>query len=874
MKKILLTLAVICMLCACKTEKHPATHFQWLNSRAGCISNDWQFQYQGEWYPATVPGNIHTDLLANGLIPDPYYGTNEDSVQWVADSVWTYRLLFDANCGEEKHIYENHWLVFEGLDTYAEVWLNGSILHSFDQDYTEYKLNNMFREWRFAISDLLKEKDNELVVKFFPSVPFEQSTAAQLPCQLPDNRVFTRKAQYESGWDWGPKLITCGIWKSVRIEHFSDLKLEDTYIYDVEPTLDSNGSWKTMVQLTVKSLVPTKRKCTVKVKVYDENGLCTKVEDNVRLEFDDNTVKIPVTIQHPRLWWPNGMGKQHLYTYVVKVMDNNKETEATVQHGLRTIDLVREPDSIGESFAFKVNGKPFYARGADWIPASSFVGTISTSPGDDIYFERLNDCAKVNMNMLRVWGGGIYESDAFYHYCDQLGLLVWQDFMFACNLYPANKAFLQNVKLEADHQLRRLRNYSCIAVLCGNNEVHNGLEDWGWQESLHYDDAINAKLHADYTALFEELLPKEVQEFMPGTPYVHSSPVYGWGHPECCTHGCSHYWGVWWGEQPFDVWKEKTGRFMSEYGFQAYPEMATIATFAPEEQWQLTSPILRNHQKHGRGIEIISKAMQEELGNAPAHNLADFTYQSQLVQAIGIRRAIDAHRIQHDRCSGTLTWQVNDCWPVASWSSIDYTGKWKALHYQFKEAFQNVTLCVDPQDHYLKNDIYAVNDSLKEVKAQIRWQLKSMDGLDLLPQPKTKTVTLPAFSSTKVLSLSVDDLPQIPEAKQVDYAILQLLVDNRVMAERVIFFTNVGNLRLLHGNINQSVKHHGDFSEITLTSKTLQYGVFISSDNPDVSYSDNYFILLPNQPKTVYALYEPEKMGTEVPNFSVKCFGR
>ena len=469
--RLILTLLLpLLLFMGCKTDKMPATHVQSLESKSGCISNNWQFQYQGQWYPATVPGNIHTDLLANNLIPDPFFGTNEDSVQWVSDSTWTYRLVFD------------------GLDTYAEVWLNGQLLKSMDKEEDATLLNNMFRQWRFYVTDVLKKKGNELLVRFYPTVPRDSAAASQLSYKLPDTRVFTRKAQYQSGWDWGPKLNTCGIWKNVRLESFNDLKMGDVYAYDTEPSFDTAGTWKSAVQVDVLS-GKKHNKCTVQIEVFDEDGLCAKVKERVKLDYGENRFTVSVPIHHPKLWWPNGMGGQHLYTYVITVSDKKQEAQYTLRHGFRTVELVREKDKIGESFAFKVNGKTCFMRGADWIPASSYPGTLNTPEGSDVYYRLLHDAAEVNMNMIRVWGGGIYENDAFYNYCDELGLLVWQDFMFACNPYPGDKAFLDNVDFEALHQLKRLRNHPCIALYCGNNEVHNGLEDWGWQTALGWSDA-------------------------------------------------------------------------------------------------------------------------------------------------------------------------------------------------------------------------------------------------------------------------------------------------------------------------------------------------------------------------------------------------
>ena len=853
---LLITLFIALLFMGCKTDKMPATRVQSLDSKSGCITHNWQFQYQGQWYPATVPGNIHTDLLANKLIPDPFFGTNEDSVQWVADSGWIYRLIFDADCAGAGQSYENHWLVFDGLDTYAEVWLNGQKLHSMDKGDTTL-LDNMFRRWRFCVDDVLKEKDNKLIVNFFPIIPYEEVEAEKLPYKLPDNRVFSRKAQYMSGWDWGPKLITCGIWKNVRLESFHDLKLENVYVADTKPTFDTIGSWETEVQVWVKSL-EEKKKCTVRVEVFDENGLCAKVEKRVKLDYDENLVKIPVSITHPKLWWPNGMGDQHLYTYSVTIMDRKQADQRTVCHGLRTVELVREQDSIGESFAFKVNGKPFFARGADWIPASSYPGTLNTAEGSDVYYRLLHDAADVNMNMIRVWGGGIYENDAFYKCCDELGLLVWQDFMFACNPYPGDKAFLQNVSYEADELLRRLRNHPCIALYCGNNEVHNGLEDWGWQTALGWSDAQYKQLFEDFNQLFEKMLAERVHECHSAVPYISSSPTFGWGHPECCTHGCSHYWGVWWGEQPFSIWWEKTGRFMSEYGFQSYPEMATIETFTTPEDRKLGSPALNNHQKHGRGVEIIKKAMKEEFGYTRTDDLDEFAYVSQLVQALGIRQAIDAHRSQHDKCAGTLYWQLNDCWPVASWSSIDYTGRWKALHYRLREAFANVVVTAHVNDNQ-SVDFYLVNDSLSSVKGMLKITAMALDG-SKSQELVSKQVSVSPDNSKLVATCNSAELKGL-RADQV-CLVAQFEHNGKVLAEKVCFFVKPGQLKHQRNEIRQELKCFGDHFELTLTCPTFCYGVQVrETTGKDVRWSDNYFNLLPNVPKTIYGYYDVQMDG-------------
>ena len=746
---LLLSLALlpILFLSCHRADKRTSTEeVRYLNSKFGCISNDWEFSCQGQWYSATVPGNIHDDLLRHHLIPDPFYGTNEDSVQWVSDSIWTYRLFFDKDCAGSRD-FDHHQLVFEGLDTYAEVFLNGQKLTATDGTA---RPDNMFRRWTFDVTGKLKDKDNELRVCFQPSVPIERAAAEALPYQLPDSRVFSRKAQYESGWDWGLKLITCGIWKNVYLRSCSDFRVEDVYVRDGRPLNEEEDVWGTSVLVTVQSDV--EKKATLLVEVNDADGANITAKQKVRLKPGRNEFAVQVDIPQPKLWWPNGMGDPHLYYYTVKLEDRAHRFEcAPVGHGLRTVRLVQQKDSIGESFAFEVNGRPCFMRGANWIPASSYPGTMARPEGNDLYYQLLHDCQAVNMNMVRVWGGGFYEDDAFYNYCDQFGLLVWQDFMYACNPYPGDEAFLKTAQQEAVEQVTRLRNHPCIAIWCGNNEVHNGLEDWGWQTSLQWSDEVNGQLYDHFQQLFENILPNTVNEYAHSTPYISSSPTYGWGHEECTTHGCSHYWGVWWGELPFSVWPEKTGRFMTEYGFQSYPEYALWEQYVAPGERNLSSPSMKNHQKHGRGVEIIRKAMQE-MGYTRTDDLAEFALVSQWVQAEGIVQAIDAHRIDRKRCRGTLYWQLNDCWPVASWSSIDCTGRWKLLHHRLKDAYANVALVVRHVNDTTM-ELFVVNDSLEEVTCQISWQLSTAGTPAIASEKEHKTITVPSDGAVRVATL-------------------------------------------------------------------------------------------------------------------------
>lgn len=860
-------LLIVMAFCGCKSHSKliQTTEVTFLNSKFGCVQNDWEFQHKGQWYKANVPGNIHVDLLNNELIQDPFFGTNEDSVQWVADSVWCYRLQFDLDCADGK-TYNHRQLVFDGLDTYAEVSLNGERLTAVDGTS---QMDNMFRQWVFNLPDNAKKKGNILEVRFLPSVPFDSIAASEVPFKMPDTRVFTRKAQYESGWDWGPKLNTCGIWKNVYVRSWNDFRLDDVYVEDTKPTLDTNATWLSTVKLNV--LADKKKRVKVTAEVLTpEGGLACVATKKVKLQPGENHIEIPVKIQHPQLWWPNGMGEQPLYQVNVRIEGTGQiaENRTPVMHGLRTVELKREKDAIGESFEFVVNGKSCFMRGADWIPASSYEGTLNTAEGSDVYYRLLHDAKEVNMNMLRVWGGGIYENDAFYNYCDQFGLLVWQDFMYACNPYPGDKSFMQNVEQEAVEQVKRLRNHACVALWCGNNEVHNGLEDWGWQSALNWSDKDNDQLYADFSNLFEKMIPDVLNRYDKNVKgYVSSSPTYGWGHPECTTHGCSHYWGVWWGELPFEIWWEKTGRFMSEYGFQSYPEMATIEEFTIPAERKLNSPTMNNHQKHGRGVLIIRKAMEEDFGYTATDDLDEFSYVSQLVQAEGIVKAVDAHRSQHDKCKGTLTWQLNDCWPVASWSSIDYMGRWKALQYRFRESYANVAIAVH-QNEDNAIDCYLINDALEDVKGEWKVEVLNMQG-ENRQELSSKTVTAKTNHSQKMCTVKAADVKDVAINDAI--VLIQFVVDGKVLAEKVAFFVKPKDLNLSKSDIKQEVRFYEDHFELKLSSPSFQYGVQIQeTSGKQVKYSDNYFNLLPNEMKTVIGYYDVDSQGK--PMIKIRSF--
>lgn len=575
MKKFLIVLLLAFVVIGCKRQ---STY---------CFElTDWQFDYGGVDYPASVPGFVHTDLMANGIIGDPYMGTNEDSVQWVSQCKWTYTCHIDRSILPKG---DSLWIVFEGLAGHADVVFYDDIHNA--KQVVSHEADNMFVSYEFPLPAFC----NDIMVQFYPL--YDSVLEQEYGIPLPDRRAFTRIAPYQQGWDWGPKLVTCGIWKKVFI----------------------SGNRR------------TGRTC---------------------------------------------------------------QTSRTCHTGW-TVELQQENDSIGQSFTFYKDGKPVFMKGANWIPVHSFP--VLNEAMKERYRHLLCSAKEANFNMIRVWGGGIYEHDYFYDLCDSLGIMVWQDFNFSTMLYPDNPKMLESIKREAYENVTRIAQHPCVVVWCGNNEVKNGWEDWGWQGVYNWTTEQRARLQHGIDTIFGDngILAQAVSKCDPQhRPYITTSPLYGWGHPECVTHGDSHYWGVWWGEEPFEMYKEKTGRFMSEYGFQSYPEWSTVCRFCPKDERNIDSPTIRRHQKHGRGRQIIDKAMMEYYGvDSRSLSLEDYCYVSQLLQAWGTGYGILQHLLAQPHCMGTLYWQLNDCWPVASWSSIDYYGNWKALHYRAQALYdENVNL--------------------------------------------------------------------------------------------------------------------------------------------------------------------------------------
>jgi beta-mannosidase len=710
------------------------------------LNGAWQLRQvgAGEWLPGIVPGGVHPDLMAAGRIRDPFVGDEELRVGWVAESDWEYRREFgvEAAVATEEHVA----LVFDGLDTLADIRLNGEPLGSAD---------NMFRKWQFDVTGRLRPGANELSVVFRSAVRHaaELDSGRHLASandQLP-GAPYLRKAPCHFGWDWGPKLPNIGFWQGVRLEGWSTARLADVR---VEQTVE-RGTGGANTRGRISARVDVERTGASGAGAGPIEAVLRVAHPDGRVEVvrapidpDRTTAELAVEIAAPELWWPNGLGKQPLYEIEVELAAGWQRLDArSFQVGLRALELRREPDEWGESFGFAVNGVPVFAKGGNWIPADAFPARVSDAQIDSL----LGAAAAANHNMVRVWGGGYYETDAFYDACDRLGILVWQDFMFACSIYPlSDEAFVANVAAEVSEQVRRLRHRPSLALWCGNNELEQGWREWGW------DVPENGDLKAAYLRFFGKTLPAWVAAEDAATPYWQSSPSSGRPLEDQAGawSGDHHEWMVWHGLAPFAAYGRQAYRFVSEFGFESLPALATVAAFAPDPaDWNLESPLLDHHQRCPSGNARILFYLAQQF--RPPKDFGGLVYLSQVLQAEAMRVGVEHWRREMARCRGALYWQLNDCWPVSSWSSIDYFGRWKALHYATRRFYDPVLLSARVEGDAATLSV--TNDLPEAWFGEVRWSLERLDGT--VVTAGGAVVEAAGLATTSVAVLSIPSSP-------------------------------------------------------------------------------------------------------------------
>ena len=815
-----------------------------------CLNKGWEFSQVGksEWLPATVPGTVHQDLIDNNKLINPFFGMNEEKVQWVEKEDWQYKTTFTLT--KEQLARQAALLNFEGLDTYADIYLNGSLLERTD---------NMFVGYKLPVKDVLREGENRLQVYFHSPIkmglPQWETDGFEYPADNDHSKtrvsIYSRKAPYSYGWDWGIRLATSGIWRPVTLELYDAARIEDYFVHQVSVTKELA---KVNNILEVKGVAQAPQQAEVVLTYSYKDGAKVTEQKNVILQPGCNKVSMPVEIANPTLWMPNGWGEAALYDFEMTVKVDGKAVASEKKRvGLRTIKVVMEDDKDGKSFYFMVNGEPVFAKGSNLIPDDALLPNITT----ERYYQLVKDAKDANHNMIRVWGGGIYEDDRLYDAADEMGILIWQDFIFACTTYPSDPTFLRRVAQEAEYNIKRLRSHACLAMWCGNNEIYEGMRYWGWDKKYE-NPAIWAEMKEGYNKLFHQLLPAIVKEYDADRFYMHGSPYEAnWGRPHSWKIADSHNWGTWYGQKPFESFDNEIPRFMSEYGFQAFPEMKTIATFAEPKDYALESDVMNAHQKASIGNYLIKKTMA--LYYEVPEDFEELVYKGLVLQGFGIRHGIEAHRRNRPYCMGSLYWQLNDSWPVVSWSSIDYYGNWKAMHYQSKRAFAPVLLNAFKEGDQLC--IYTLSDELKEHK-NATLQLKVMDFNGKVLNKKEVKGEVPANTSAVFHKEAYDGLAANP----ANTLLLMTLKSQKgeVLSEEIYYFNYPKDQELPVAKVAYKVKQMDGKCEVTLSSKQLARDIFVEIPFQGARFSDNFFDLLPGQTKKIVITSDEIKKGEPV----------
>jgi beta-mannosidase len=820
------------------------------------LNKDWQFSEAGtnKWLSATVPGTVQGDLISHKLLPNPFFGNNEDKIQWVENKDWEYKTTFTVT--QEQLQNDAATLVFEGLDTYADVYLNGSLL---------LKSDNMFVGYSSPVKQVLRVGENKLNIYFHSPItsvlPQWASNGFDYPA---DNdhldkklSIFTRKAPYSYGWDWGIRMVTSGVWRPITLNFYNLASIDDLNVRQLNLS-DKSAQLSNDVEIT--GVLSQTEKAELTINCTLEGKSVSSKTIAIDIQPGKNKFSVPMEIADPQRWMPHGWGKPVLYN-ITATINRQAKAEATKSQriGLRTIRLVNEKDAVGESYYFEVNGIPMYAKGANYIPSDAILTNVTT----ERYQEIFRNITAANMNIVRVWGGGTYEDNRFYDLADENGILVWQDFMFGCTTYPHDPTFLKRVTEETTYNIKRLRNHACLAMWCGNNEILEGMQYWGWEK--RYTPEVYKDMYAGYDEIFKKLLPAQVAKYDAGRSYVHGSPLSTtWGRSETWAFGDSHNWGVWYGKKKFESFDTETGRFMSEFGFQSFPEMKTIAAFANPEDYALESKVMNGHQKSSIGNSLIKTYMERD--NIIPEKFEDFVYVGLILQGKGMRYGFEAQRRNRPYCMGTIYWQLNDSWPVVSWSGIDYFGNWKALHYQAKRAYEPVLISpVQKNDSLL---IYLVSDKLENFEnVSLDMQWKDFNGK--LIKKSVLNTKLPSNSSTKVFEQAINDLLTSEQRKNT---FLQLTLKDKkgvVLNEQTYFIDKTKDLDVPTPKISVKTAYKQGVCELTLSTDKLAKDVFIEFPVQGAQFTDNFFDMKPGE-KKVISISSPQISKDSKFNISVK----
>lgn len=783
------------------------------------LNENWKMKRTDEsvYISAKVPGSVYCDLLAAGKMEDPYWKDNEDAALSLMD--YDYEYVSHFTCDEEMLDKSEVVLVFEGLDTLADVYLNGTHIAYVD---------NMHRTWNYAVKDLL-EAENEIKIIFHSPTKFIEEAYAKAPTRGTEDAmngfVHIRKPHYMFGWDWGAHLPDAGIWKPVYLLGIDKANIESVNIMQYH----ENGTVRLELDPEIAVYEGDGDDITAEYIITDPNGSIVDAGNC----YDD------VVITEPMLWWPNGLGEQNLYEVKVTISDaEGNELDTWCRRiGLRTITMDTSKDKWGEKFATCVNGVNVFAMGADYIPEDHLLGRVDKETTKTL----LEKALFANFNSIRVWGGGHYPQDWFYDLCDEMGLIVWQDFMFACAVYDLTPEFEENITNELIDNIKRLRHHASLGLMCGNNEMESFVNDGTW---------VSKKSEVrDYIIMYERIMPELMKDYAPQVCYRPSSPSSGGSFdvPQDENRGDVHYWDVWHGNKPFSEFRKFHFRYLSEFGFQSFPFKKTVEKITDDERdMNIFSYVMEKHQRNGSANGKIMNYMQQTYKYPTSFE--NVIYASQLLQADAIRYGVEHFRRNRseDRCMGAVYWQFNDCWPVASWSSVDYCQRLKALHYYARRFFAPVMISCEEEGMLgsgqelvrlpfgFKKSIRlnVTNETLKDEKVTVKWQLRDASAKVL--SDNSVDITVPKLSA---VWLDKVELPDVDIYNQyVSYA---AYIDGEKVSEGTVIFSYPKYFR--YENPELSVKVDGN--RLTVSATKYAKSVEILNDNEDLILSDNYFDL-------------------------------
>lgn len=819
------------------------------------LNSGWKFRQvtndktavAANWLPAQVPGDVHLDLLRNKLIVDPFYRDNEKKLQWIENKDWEYSTAFPVNTVLLNR--RNIEIVFEGLDTCAQVYINANLVLTSD---------NMFRTYRVNAKPYLKSGVNHVRVVFPSPIGCADKIAAEDPWQKETHtpsKDYIRKAGYEYGWDWGPRYVTSGVWQPVRLEAWDKARISDLNVRQLDVTAQTAHI---LAQVEVTSSVEAPATIHASYKLA---GKVVNFSQVTELHPGVNHLDLPITVNHPALWYPAGYGEQPIYDFHADVTVNGAVQDARdVKTGLRSVVLRREPDQWGRSFEFVVNGIPIFAKGANVIPFDSFPNRVTTEQMRQV----LQSAKDANMNMVRVWGGGYYPSQSFFEICDELGIMVWQDFMFGNPWMPGTYSFKQNVAQEVEDQLKRLRNHPSIVLWCGNNEQENNF----MQDSSHVSHLARLQMRTDYLTVFSGIIPTLVARYDPAVAYWPSSPSGDYEETKNKNYwileagddvggneesGDTHDYSIGTSNRvrprvPFSTELDRHYRFVSEYGFQSLPEMRTIDSFTvPQDRTSVTTTVMASHEKGGDGYETIRNYMSQYYGQPK--DFTSLVYGSQIVQAEFIKLMAEHLRGDRPRTMGSMYWQLNDCWPVVSSASVDYYGRWKALQYYARRFY--APLLVYPLARNGTLRVQIISDKTEPLTGSLHMRIMKFDGTVLTD--KTENVTIPALSAQIYIQGPVTSFVKLNGIDPATvFVASELTVDGKQVSSNMTYLVPTEKVQLPPVNIESRLTGENGSYSLHLSSKVLARSVYVSFGDADVKVSDNYFDIFPGEPVDIH----------------------